>query len=90
MYRINRDVYNVLDWLGDVGGLRDALLLIGSFVMFFHMKIRGNNLSKFLLQSFFVTERMTPRFYIDKRTPKDNENRDAALVNITKRKSFKI
>ena len=49
LYRINRDVYNVLDWLGDVGGLRDALILIGGFVMFFHTKIRGDILNKFLL-----------------------------------------
>ena len=62
-YRINRDVYNVLDWLGDVGGLRDALILIGTFIMFFYTKIRGDALDKFLLQSFFVTEKVKSGFF---------------------------
>ena len=27
-YRIDREAYNLLDWLGDVGGLTEALKLI--------------------------------------------------------------
>lgn len=28
-YRIDREAYNLLDWLGDVGGLKEALMMIG-------------------------------------------------------------
>ena len=31
---INRQVYSVLDWLGDTGGLGEALFFIGSAVLF--------------------------------------------------------
>ena len=30
LYRIDRDAYNTLSWLGDVGGLKEALVLIGA------------------------------------------------------------
>ena len=30
---IERSTYNALDWLGDIGGLVDSLLLIGSIVI---------------------------------------------------------
>ena len=33
LVRINRTAYSSLDWLGDVGGLFDALYLIGKFLM---------------------------------------------------------
>ena len=45
-----------MDWLGDVGGLRDALFLIGTFILFLNGKIRGDILDAFLLQNFFVRE----------------------------------
>ena len=32
LYRIDREAYNMLDWLGDIGGLKEALTLILSFV----------------------------------------------------------
>lgn len=28
LYRIDRDVYSILDWVGDVGGLNEGLFLI--------------------------------------------------------------
>ena len=56
MYGVNRDVYNILDWLGDVGGLRDALFLIGAGILYTYGKIRGDFLNAFLLQNFFVRE----------------------------------
>ena len=31
---IERSTYSVLEWLGDIGGLYDALRLIGLFIMF--------------------------------------------------------
>ena len=30
---IDRQVYSVLDWLGDVGGLAEALMYIGTFAL---------------------------------------------------------
>ena len=29
---INRSTYSILDWLGDIGGLHDALQIIGAFI----------------------------------------------------------
>ena len=31
-YRIDREAYNLLDWLGDLGGLKEALILIFAFI----------------------------------------------------------
>ena len=61
LYGVERDVYNVLDWLGDVGGLRDALFLIGAFVLFVYGKITGSVLDAYLLQSFYVKENKKAR-----------------------------
>ena len=30
-YRVDRDTYNTLDWLGDLGGLYEALIIILGF-----------------------------------------------------------
>ena len=43
-----------MDWLGDVGGLRDALFIIGGFVIFIQTLIRGNLLEAWLIEAFFV------------------------------------
>ena len=32
MYRIDREVYNLLDWLGDLGGLKEALMIVLGFM----------------------------------------------------------
>ena len=32
MYRIDRSAYNGLDWLGDLGGLKEALIIILGFI----------------------------------------------------------
>ena len=49
MLGVERSVYNVLDWLGDVGGLFDALLVIGGFILFIRHAIRGDAINKYLL-----------------------------------------
>merc|ERR1712060_556333 len=43
-----RQIYTVLDWLGDIGGLLDALTYIGQMIMFvyFHF-IQGDPISYF-------------------------------------------
>ena len=53
MFRIEREVYSFLDWLGDVGGLKDALFMIGVFILFIHVVIRGNRLEAWLIESYF-------------------------------------
>ena len=32
LYRVDREAYNMLDWLGDIGGLKEALTIILSFI----------------------------------------------------------
>ena len=32
LYRIDREAYNMLDWLGDLGGLKEALTIILTFI----------------------------------------------------------
>ena len=34
LYRIDRGAYNMLDWLGDLGGLYEALKIILTFIFF--------------------------------------------------------
>ena len=31
-YRIDREAYNLLDWLGDIGGLKEAIMIILGFI----------------------------------------------------------
>ena len=35
LYRVDRDVYSLLDWIGDIGGLREGLYLFLSFLFGF-------------------------------------------------------
>ena len=49
----SRSVYTTLDWLGDVGGLLDALRLIGMFLCAIYTFIRGDLLTYFLLNKLF-------------------------------------
>ena len=46
----NRETYGILEWLGDIGGLTDALILIGKFLL---LPFNTFNLSSFLLQNLF-------------------------------------
>ena len=52
----HRSIYTVLDWLGDIGGLYDALHIIGALLMLSHSIIRGDQLEAFLLRSVFKRE----------------------------------
>lgn len=37
MYRIDREAYNTLDWLGDLGGLKEALAIVfGAVITLFN------------------------------------------------------
>ena len=33
LYRIDRDVYSIIDWVGDVGGLNEGLLIVCSGIL---------------------------------------------------------
>ena len=43
----------MLDWLGDIGGLFDALRAIGTIIIAVHAVFRGNELEAFLLKSVY-------------------------------------
>ena len=44
-HRIDRETYNSLDWLGDLGGLKEALtLILGVIYMLFHYQTFENYL----------------------------------------------
>ena len=43
MYRIDREAYNTLDWLGDLGGLKEALMLVmGAIITVFNYNTLEN------------------------------------------------
>ena len=51
-YEMERTAYNILDWIGDLGGLEAALLIfIGSFYGFVHYQSFDN----FLVQKLYRT-----------------------------------
>ena len=52
-----RQVYSSLDFLGDVGGLLDALRFIGTFLIFIYTLIRGDLLAFFLLNKIFKKDK---------------------------------
>ena len=60
----------MLSWLGDIGGLNDALLLIGSFIL---LPFRKFNSSMFLLKFLF---RYLPSAVHPKDPEKDNGQSD--------------
>ena len=52
-----RSVYTLLDWLGDIGGLFDALKYIGQLVMFFVFRfVRVDPITHSLVTSIFKRE----------------------------------
>lgn len=55
LHVINRQTYSLLDWLGDIGGLTDALLIIGKLILLPYTKFKYG---AFILTRFF---RFKPR-----------------------------
>ena len=49
----HREIYNSLDLLGDIGGLMDALIIIGSLIIVCFTTIIGNQLDVFLVEKLF-------------------------------------
>ena len=58
---ISRQIYSVLDFLGDVGGLKDSLILIGGLIMHAWSLIVGNPLNNFLLGSLFEVQKVNKK-----------------------------
>ena len=51
-----REIYGPLNFLGDVGGLADALLAIGSWSLILLEVISGSQLSHYLINSIFFLD----------------------------------
>ena len=50
LYRIDRDVYSILDWIGDVGGLREGLFLFLSIILGF---MNFNKFEHFMIEHLY-------------------------------------
>ena len=51
-----RSIYTLLDFLGDIGGLFDALKVLGLFFIFGYNLLFGSILEKFLLSKIFLID----------------------------------
>ena len=49
----NRSIYTLLDFLGDCGGLKDALTVICEILLFVFTSISGSGLESYLLANLF-------------------------------------
>ena len=75
-----RSTYSALDMLGDVGGLKEGLNVIGSFAMAIYSLIIGDPLEAILLGSLFKVE--------GKNADTKEESHKQKLKGITDRKPF--
>ena len=57
MFITNRQTYSLLDWLGDIGGLTDALLLILKIILYPYTVFTQR---RFLLTNLFRFQATTP------------------------------
>ena len=78
-----RSIYTTLDWLGDVGGLSDALRLLGSGIMYLYTLAFGNSLNMFLLRKIFIR---------DSKRGKEikSKTREGEIAKLSTRKRFKM
>ena len=53
MYRIDREAYNTLDWLGDLGGLKEALMLVMGAII---TVINYNSLENYMVSQLYRGE----------------------------------
>ena len=56
VYFHEREIYGPLDLLGDIGGLADALLTIGSWLFILLEMISGSELTHFLINNIFFVD----------------------------------
>ena len=50
LYRVDRDVYSILDWIGDVGGLNEGLYLMFKMLLVF---FQYNDFQHFLIERLY-------------------------------------
>ena len=50
LYRVDRDVYSILDWIGDVGGLREGLFILFSIIFGF---LNFNKFEHFMIEHLY-------------------------------------
>mmetsp|Transcript_14286 Transcript_14286/g.17997 ORF Transcript_14286/g.17997 Transcript_14286/m.17997 type:complete len:159 (-) Transcript_14286:632-1108(-) len=53
MYRVDRDVYSILDWVGDVGGLNEGVQIILGAVLVF---MQYNELEHLLIERLYRSD----------------------------------
>lgn len=81
LYRIDRDVYSVLDWIGDVGGLNEGLYIILKMVLLF---CQFNDLKHFMIPRLFKQSQPTEgTLDIDNKYPmqEEKQTKDSELNN---------
>ena len=61
----SRTIYNALDFLGDIGGLADALRYIGQLLIWL---ISGNNVSQYLILNIFRKDRSKDKLTFSDKT----------------------
>ena len=73
MYRVDREAYNLLDWLGDLGGLKEAIVIVfGSIVGLFHY----HTFDDFLVSNLFRSQTKKDRYATSKVYAEDLDNPD--------------
>ena len=53
---MTRNVYSLLEFLGDIGGLFDMLRYIGQFIIFTFTAISGSQLNQYIIANLFEIE----------------------------------
>ena len=61
IYKVNRQTYNLLEYLGDIGGLLDAMLFIAQLVLW-------------PVYNFNVSSHLMKRMFRKKSSPDDDES----------------
>ena len=47
LHRVDRDVYSILDWIGDIGGLNEGLMIICGILLGF---LQFNMLDHYMIE----------------------------------------
>ena len=54
---IERSLYTIWDYFGDIGGFNDFIRIVGSMIMSILTTVKGSGLDKFLIRQLFYRER---------------------------------
>ena len=65
---IERSVYTIWDYFGDIGGFNDFMRAVGSIIMSILTTLKGSSLDQFLIRQLFYRERITKNNKV-RRTP---------------------